>query len=412
MKTLAQIEPRKPVDSTNTPGDATSIFRITAPGSYYLTAPLSGVSGKSGIVVAASHVTVDLGGFAVTGTSGSLSGILVESGGDNVTVSKGSLIGWGNGGIDAVDSNGSVFTDLQAIGNAFDGLRLGPNNTARNCKSRDNGVHGVSVNGQATIIGCTSANNGSSGFIIGTGLVSDSTASNSGGHGFASRAASFSHCLSHDNSGDGYFDAFNNARPASAAAPAGGALGGIGAGSYFDCVANANGNYGFEITAGPMNVNACTADSSSGPGIAVGDGSTVTNCIVTNGSSDGIAFGSGSTVTGCTCRSNVTGIFAFGGSSRIADNQCDGNYWGIISYGERLRIEGNNCTNSGIGIYLTGANSLVIRNSVTTSSVGNYDIVAGNKVGVIVSAPSSGAITGSSGGAGVGTTDPWANFSY
>jgi hypothetical protein len=38
--------------------------------------------------------------------------------------------------------------------------------------------------------------------------------------------------------------------------------------------------------------------------------------------------------------------------------------------------------------------------------------VANNKVGVIVSAPLSGAISGSTGGAGVGTSDPWANLSY
>ena len=36
----------------------------------------------------------------------------------------------------------------------------------------------------------------------------------------------------------------------------------------------------------------------------------------------------------------------------------------------------------------------------------------GNNVGVIVIPPASIAISGSTGGAGVGSTDPWANFSY
>ena len=52
-----------------------------------------------------------------------------------------------------------------------------------------------------------------------------------------------------------------------------------------------------------------------------------------------------------------------------------------------------------------------MRNSASGNGT-NYVIVAGNKVGPIVAAPSSGAISGDTGGAGVGTTDPWANFSY
>ena len=51
-------------------------------------------------------------------------------------------------------------------------------------------------------------------------------------------------------------------------------------------------------------------------------------------------------------------------------------------------------------------------NTAATNTTNNYDIVANNKVGTIVSAPNSVAITGSTGGAGVGSTDPWANFSF
>ena len=41
----------------------------------------------------------------------------------------------------------------------------------------------------------------------------------------------------------------------------------------------------------------------------------------------------------------------------------------------------------------------------------DYVIVAGNKVGPIISPPNSVAIPGGP-AAGVGTTDPWANFSF
>ena len=41
-----------------------------------------------------------------------------------------------------------------------------------------------------------------------------------------------------------------------------------------------------------------------------------------------------------------------------------------------------------------------------------YEIAANDKIGAIVFAPNSAAISGASGGAGVGSTDPWANFSW
>jgi hypothetical protein len=49
---------------------------------------------------------------------------------------------------------------------------------------------------------------------------------------------------------------------------------------------------------------------------------------------------------------------------------------------------------------------------IRLSNTNPYDIVAGNKVGVILIPPNSAAIIGNTGGTGVGTTDPWANFTY
>src|SRR4029077_17462440 len=62
MKTLAQIEPRIEINATNPPGDADSSFKITQPGSYYLTGNLTGVASKHGIKIAANDVTLDLMG--------------------------------------------------------------------------------------------------------------------------------------------------------------------------------------------------------------------------------------------------------------------------------------------------------------------------------------------------------------
>ena len=60
---------------------------------------------------------------------------------------------------------------------------------------------------------------------------------------------------------------------------------------------------------------------------------------------------------------------------------------------------------------MTGDPSFIIRNSAKGNST-NYNIAANNNVGFIVSAPASGVISRDTGGAGVGSTDPWANFSF
>lgn len=63
------------------------------------------------------------------------------------------------------------------------------------------------------------------------------------------------------------------------------------------------------------------------------------------------------------------------------------------------------------GISVDAIGNFIVRNSAS-GNYENYVIVASNKVGTIVLVPNSGAISGSAGGAGVGSTDPWSNFSF
>src|SRR5437660_8139783 len=62
MKTLDQIEPRKPIASVP--------YTITSAGAYYVTTNLTGVSGTNGITIAANDVTLDLKGFSLVGVAG------------------------------------------------------------------------------------------------------------------------------------------------------------------------------------------------------------------------------------------------------------------------------------------------------------------------------------------------------
>ena len=91
MKTLSQVEPRIPISSLP--------FTISAPGSYYVTTNLA--SGL-GISINASHVTLDLSGFTLSGAAGTpTSGIDVSGTQTNITIRNGVLQGWGSYGIDA-----------------------------------------------------------------------------------------------------------------------------------------------------------------------------------------------------------------------------------------------------------------------------------------------------------------------
>ena len=74
-------------------------------------------------------------------------------------------------------------------------------------------------------------------------------------------------------------------------------------------------------------------------------------------------------------------------------------------------IDSNHVTGNDRGIDVDGTGNLVIRNSASGNAI-NWVIAASNKVGVIVSAPNSVAISGDTGGTGVGSTDPWANLTH
>jgi hypothetical protein len=97
-KTLTEVEPRTAITATNTPGDADSVFKITQPGSYYLTGNVTGEVGKHGIEIVVSGVTLDLNGFDLAGVPGmgDFDGILITAPSiTNTSVRNGSVRDWG-----------------------------------------------------------------------------------------------------------------------------------------------------------------------------------------------------------------------------------------------------------------------------------------------------------------------------
>src|SRR4030095_12626363 len=170
MKTLTQVEPRTDVQTLA--GDASNQFIISQPGSYYLSANITGQAGKNGISIQADNVTIDLNGFALISTAiGSLNGIVVTDAHKSMTVRNGTARGWGGHGVAASATRGAsataigcIFERLCVAANGGVGLLSGDVSTVRNCVADSNGVDGFLVGSGCTVEGSTALNNAVYGF--------------------------------------------------------------------------------------------------------------------------------------------------------------------------------------------------------------------------------------------------------
>src|SRR5438270_3975396 len=151
------------VNSVNTPGDATAEFVISQPGSYCLANNIVGESGKSGIRIDADSVTLDLGGFAMLGVSGSLSGVLINSH-IHIVVRNGSVSGWGIDGVDGSTAGLARIDDLRADANTGAGISINSGSQVNNCVAAQNGGVGMGGSNDVLVSGCVSSLNGSHGF--------------------------------------------------------------------------------------------------------------------------------------------------------------------------------------------------------------------------------------------------------
>ncbi len=167
MKTLVDVEPRIAVNSANTPGDANSTFRIAQSGSYYLTGNVTGESGKAGIEIAASDVTLDLGGHALIGVGGSLSGISAPASFARIVVRNGTLRGWGEMGVSLFGDN-SVIDGVIASGNGTTGLLAdGAGSRIHDCTASSNGGRGIQTRNGGIVEGCVARSNTGDGIFAG-----------------------------------------------------------------------------------------------------------------------------------------------------------------------------------------------------------------------------------------------------
>ncbi len=192
MRSLSQIEPRIPLSATTTPGDASSIFIISSPGSYYLTGNLPLAAGYRGIAVACDDVTIDLAGFSIEGVAGSHSAIgCLNAACKRLVVKNGGIRGPGSHGINNSPPAGfspiaydNVFENLTITGCKGYGIHAS-NGMVRNCVISECTYKGIILTGvvASVVESCTVNNNAGGGISINNGIVSRCSAVKNPGTG-------------------------------------------------------------------------------------------------------------------------------------------------------------------------------------------------------------------------------------
>jgi hypothetical protein len=313
-KTLAEVEPRIAINETNTPGDEACLFRITRPGSYYLTGDVTGVAGRHGIVIESGVVTIDLMGFALLGLEESGAGIIATDPFGEICVRNGVVTMWGGGGIQlGAGGRGFVVEGVRASSNGAEGIRVGAGAVVRGCSAIYNLGTGIGVAEIGVIESCAAKNNGGGGVETSTGCV-------------------IRGCASAENAGAGF------------------------------------------IVESGGTISDCSATQNEFVGIMAGAGATVTRCSAAFNDGDGVWVGGNSMILENTCTSNGrggdgAGIHALGACGRIEGNTVGNNPRGIDVDAGRNMVVRNYATQNGVNYDITGGN--IVGTIVTGESAMN-----------------------------------------
>jgi hypothetical protein len=313
MRTLTQIEPRHPIESLP--------FTVTAPGSYYLTACLTGNAGQDGIIVEANDVTIDLGGFALQGGGGGDSAVVVGGERTGLCVRNGTIIDWAGYGIEAPQAREFRVEHLRVARNGTGGMLLGRAGVVSDCVLDANTGEGLGVNGGGTLIKDSSSSGNTEGFALrGPGNT-------------------ITGCNASNNTGSGIHV--------------------FGPGGFVNrCNSTNNGQHGIETESG-IRILESTAQMNTLHGIKTGACCLVDRCIANGNGQDGIHLDA----VDCVARENLAngngavGIWAGGGA----------------------RLEANTVAQNQVGITChQNGNNLVVRNNARANNAMNYNIAAGN----------------------------------
>ncbi|HYD00929.1 MAG TPA: right-handed parallel beta-helix repeat-containing protein [Phycisphaerales bacterium] len=360
-KTLSDIEPRTAISTANTPGDADSLYRITSPGSYYLTDHLLAGPGKSGIEITASNVTVDLNGFQIGGFGG-LSGVIATNTAlESITIRNGRIRTLSTG-VSMVGIPGLTLEALRIESCLQRGAQLGIGARVDRCAFVDNGDDGLFCGEGSSVGGSTFSGNGGEGLYVNVGA--------------SSAAGKVCDCVAIGNDGTGI----------------------RAGGSIVGCVARENGHIGIVASGGAI-VADCSATANGRAGFYIEQSQAVA-CAAASNVEAGFIVGFSARVAGCMAYQNGVGSASLeaggftisGRFSRIEDCHSTGNL-----YGYRMTFNASVNTN------------ILVRNTAGSNST-NWLIRAGNVCLVVSAASVAADFTGNSGGVSPGSTNPSANY--
>lgn len=339
---------RIPISSAHTPGTTYILFRITSPGSYRLTSNILVPSGKVGIEIAASDVTLDLVGFTIRGSGPDteairtpegllLSGIRLRNG---IVAEAGRAVH-----LDADDCDVRDISVRLATAGAGIFIRSG---SVTDCQVSASASAGIEIEGRGAVRDCIVKEGSSDGIRVGDASVIES-------------------CVAEGNSGAGI-------RAADAARIVG-----------------------------------CVVSSNNSGGIVTGSGSSVESCVSAASGTDGVSVGRSSTVTGCDVRGSSLAGIAASHDAIIRSNLLYANGLGIHVTGSGCRVEDNSCIGGDKGMVVAGAGNTISRNVCSRNTILNWEIAGGNKCVVVVGINAA-PISGDAGGTGPGSTHPLANY--
>ncbi len=407
MKTLDQIEPRTPISKLP--------YTISQPGSYYLTTNLTANPG--GIGIWASGVTLDLMGFELDGTGGSMTGIAVAPGLANIKIRNGTVRDWSLDGINLASAKNCLVQDLRVSKNYGNGLVVGNASVVSRCVASFNNGDGIVGGDTCSILGCLAFTNNTNGIRIGSsGVVRDCSATGNGAIGLATgRGSSINDCSATDNGSTG-IRAFASSTMAGCSAYSNkghgitdetGVLGVPGL-SIINCSAINNDLDGFFLNNGSA-VKNCLAKWNKGDGIDTLYGSTITDCSANDNQGTGISLEAQCTLTGCTASGNRTnGVLAKKQCAIVGCTVIENHANGIRVTSNGNRIDGNNVrdnVNDGITVDAIATKNVVVRN--ISGGNGNFQYRVPGSPGQ----PPSGANVVGPISADASTANAWANFS-
>jgi parallel beta-helix repeat protein len=164
------------------PTQIKSCGTLSEPGSYVVAQNLTATGDC--LVIAADFVTIDLGGFTLTGNGTPGEGITdLTVGHVGVVVRNGAVTQFGFGVRIATGSRHTI-EGVRAVNNNVHGMSIGTNSIVRGNTVSGNGNIGMSVDVGSIVSGNIASGNGDDGIAVESGsTVSGNTSTNNGVHG-------------------------------------------------------------------------------------------------------------------------------------------------------------------------------------------------------------------------------------